>query len=175
MQVLANGGVAALCALLALGGDGRYEAAFCGAFAAATADTWGTEIGVLLGGKPRSLVTWRPIDIGLSGGVSIAGTFAEVAGALSIAAIAYASGFRPFWAIVAGGIAGALVDSLLGATLQKLRWCPQCRRPSEREPHGCGANTTSLRALGFLDNDSVNLAATLCGAAAAYFLTSARP
>jgi uncharacterized protein (TIGR00297 family) len=175
MQVLANGGVAALCALLALGGDVRYEAAFCAALAAATADTWGTEIGTPLGGKPRSIVTWRPIEAGLSGGVSIAGTIAEIAGALSIAAVAFACGFRPFWAIVAGGVAGAFVDSLLGATLQKLRWCPQCRRPSEREPHGCGANTTSLRTLGFLDNDGVNLIATLSGAAVAYFLASALP
>ena len=44
-QVVANGGVAAGCALLALWVDPRYAVAFAGAFAAATADTWGTEIG----------------------------------------------------------------------------------------------------------------------------------
>jgi uncharacterized protein (TIGR00297 family) len=175
MQVIANGGVAALCALVALGGDVRCATAFCGAFAAATADTWGTEIGTLFGGKPRSMLTWRPVEVGLSGGVSALGTAAEVAGALSIAAVAYACGFRPFWAIAAGGIAGALVDSLLGATFQKLRWCPQCRRPSEREPHGCGANTTPLRTFGVLDNDGVNFIATLAGAAVAYFLAGAPP
>ena len=96
MQVLANGGVAAICALLALGGDERYAIAFCGAFAAATADTWGTELGTIFGGRPRSIVTWRPINAGLSGGVTAIGTAAEIAGAFSIAAIARAFGFHCF-------------------------------------------------------------------------------
>jgi len=175
MQVLANGGVAAVCALLALGGDERYAIAFCGAFAAATADTWATELGTLLGGRPRSILTWRRIDVGLSGGVTAIGTAAEIAGASFSAAVAYACGVRSFWAIALGGICGALVDSLLGATVQKLRWCPQCRRTSEREPHGCGANTTTLRPWAILDNDGVNLLATAAGAGVAYVVSAALP
>jgi uncharacterized protein (TIGR00297 family) len=175
MQVLANGGVAAICALLALGGDAHYAIAFCGAFAAATADTWATELGTIFGGRPRSVVTWRPIDVGLSGGVTALGTAAEIAGALCIAAVAYSSGFRSFWAIAIAGLCGALVDSLLGATIQKLRWCPQCRRACEREPHGCGANTTPLRPWAVLDNDAVNLLATAAGAGVGYVLSAAFP
>jgi len=75
-----------------------------------------------------------------------------------------------FAAVALGGIAGALVDSLLGASLQTLRWCPQCRRPTEREPHLCGANTTLLRGLSWMGNDFVNFAATLTGALVAYGL-----
>lgn len=170
-QVFANGGVAALCALaVALGWDGHYEVAFAGAFAAATADTWGTEIGALAGGTPRSILTFRAVGIGISGGMTLAGTAAELAGALFIAAIAYAFGIHAFFAVLAGGFGGAIVDSLLGASLQSLRWCPQCARACERDPHSCGATTSHLRGLSWFDNDGINLAATLSGAAIAFAL-----
>jgi len=170
-QVVANGGVAALCALgVALGWEGRYEIAFAGAFAAATADTWGTEVGALFGGTPRSILTFRPVGVGISGGVTAIGTAAELAGALFLAAVAYAFGVHAFLAVLAGGFGGALVDSILGASLQALRWCPQCARASERAPHSCGATTSHLRGLGWFGNDGVNFAATLAGAAIAFAL-----
>ena len=169
-QVLANGGVAALCALLAFFVDARYAIGFAGAFAAATADTWATEIGTLAGGTPRSILTGKPVATGLSGGITFAGTAAEIAGALLIAAVALALDARAFVPVVAGGLAGAILDSVLGASLQSLRWCPQCRRACETEPHACGANTTPLRGLGWFGNDAVNGLATLCGAAVAFAL-----
>jgi len=168
-QVFANGGVAAVCAVLSLV-DPRCAVAFAGAFAAATADTWGTELGTLARGRPRSILTFRSVATGLSGGVSLPGTLAELAGALFIALVANALGLHATLAIGAGGIAGALVDSLLGASLQSLRWCPQCRRPCETEPHACGANTTPLRGLAPIGNDAVNFACTLTGAAIAFSL-----
>jgi len=171
-QVLANGGIAAVCALLALWVDARYAVAFAGAFAAATADTWGTEIGALSRAMPRSILTFKPTAVGLSGGVTVAGTLAELAGALTIGAVTL--GLTPHIAaaaaVAAGGVGGALLDSILGASLQSLRWCAQCRRATEREPHVCGANTTPLRGLQWVDNDAVNLAATAAGAAIAFSL-----
>jgi len=167
-QVLANGGVAALCALGALWFDHRYALAFAGAFAAANADTWGTEIGTLAGGTPRSILTLRPVATGLSGGVTLVGTLAEIAGALLIAAFALPLDAHAFAPTMLGGLAGAVVDSALGASLQSLRWCPQCRRATEREPHGCGANTSPLRGLSWFGNDTVNVAATLAGAFVGY-------
>ncbi len=58
-QVLANGGVATLALAFALAGGATdlLFAAFAGAYAAATADTWGTEIGTLARGMPRSILT----------------------------------------------------------------------------------------------------------------------
>jgi len=170
-QVFANGGIAALCALaVALGWELRYEVAFAGAFAAATADTWGTEIGALVGGTPRSILTLRPAGRGLSGGVTLLGTGAELAGALFLAAIAYAFGIHAFVAVFAGGFGGAVIDSLLGASFQSLRWCPQCARPCESNPHSCGATTTHVRGLAWFGNDGVNLAATISGATIAFAL-----
>jgi uncharacterized protein (TIGR00297 family) len=172
-QVLANGGIAAVCALGALWIDARLAVAFAGAFAAATADTWGTEIGTLVRGKPHSILTLRPIATGLSGGVTIAGTFAEIAGACLITTIAVAThatagNVRVAIAIALGGIAGALADSILGASVQSLRWCGQCKRATEREPHVCGANTTPLRGLAWFGNDVVNASATIVGALVAF-------
>lgn len=172
-QVLANGGVAALCAVLGLhGAHGAWSAAFAGAFAAATADTWGTEIGTLFGGTPRSILTLRELPVGLSGGITRIGTLAELAGALFIALAAAGFAIAPLVPVLAGGITGALVDSLLGASVQTLRWCPQCRRPCETEPHACGANTSIIRGLQIISNDVVNFLATLAGAVTAYSLFS---
>ena len=167
-QVLANGGVAALCALAALYLAPRYALAFAGAFAAATADTWGTEIGTLVAHPPRSILTLRPIPTGLSGGVTWAGSLAELAGACAIAGVALTLDRRAFFAVAAAGLAGAFADSVLGASVQTLRWCPNCKRATEREPHGCGANTSPLRGFDWVGNDAINFAATLVGAAVAY-------
>jgi uncharacterized protein (TIGR00297 family) len=189
-QVLANGGVAAACALCAhfvgprFGGthpsgtrfsrarlrESRFAVAFAGAFAAAAADTWGTEIGTLIKQPPRSIVTLKPIATGLSGGVSAAGTLAEIAGAFFVAVAAVALVPRAFWAVFAGGVAGALLDSVLGASVQALAWCPACLRATERNPHGCGSATQPLRGLSWLGNDAVNLAATAGGAFVAVLL-----
>ncbi len=170
-QVLANGAVAALAAVAALRLGPRFVFAFAGAFAAANADTWGTEIGSLVRRRPRSILTLRPTATGLSGGVTWAGTVAEIAGALTLAGVtALAFDRRTFVAVAIGGIAGALVDSILGASLQSLCWCPYCSRATEREPHDCGANTRPLRGIAWLGNDGVNMAATMTGAVVAYLL-----
>ena len=183
-QVLANGGVATACALplalVVLPGPWfvALVAAFAGAYAAATADTWGTEIGTLVRAAPRSIVTLRPIAAGLSGGVTAAGTLAEVAGAVFIGVVAAGSlrllpGFADLreafplagaLAATLGGITGALVDSLLGGTLQELRRCPVCERSCEIDPHTCGSPTSIVRGLRGFSNDLVNGAATLTGA-----------
>lgn len=169
-QVLANGGAAALCALGASSGGDPLRAAFAGAFAAACADTWGTEIGTLARRRPVSILSFRPIDAGLSGGVSLPGTAATIAGALFIAGVASLLRLAPFGAVAAGGIAGALLDSVVGASLQALRWCPSCARECETLRHTCGTLTTPRRGVSWIQNDAVNLLATLCGALVAGIL-----
>jgi uncharacterized protein (TIGR00297 family) len=171
-QVLANGGVAAVCVLVALRGFAPFAAAFAGAFAAASADTWGTEVGALSPAAPRSILTGRPVHAGLSGGVTLFGTTATVAGAVLVAAVAAALGIASFLAVAAGGVAGALLDSLMGAGPQALRWCPDCRRECETNPHRCGSPTDLRRGVAWLQNDAVNFAATACGAVVAGLLAA---
>ncbi|MEZ4523276.1 MAG: DUF92 domain-containing protein [Thermomicrobiales bacterium] len=50
--------------------------------AAATSDTWATELGIRSGQMPRYVLSGRPVAAGLSGGITPAGTLASVAGAI---------------------------------------------------------------------------------------------
>ncbi len=171
-QVFANGGAAAICALFALGSYTPWHAAFAGALAAATSDTWGTELGTLAAQKPRSILTGRLTAAGLSGGITITGCLAEILGAAFIASTAGLLHIGPWFAIFAGGVAGALVDSVVGASAQALRFCAACQRACENEPHSCGANTALIRGAAWMSNDAVNFLATVSGAAVAALLFS---
>jgi uncharacterized protein (TIGR00297 family) len=164
MQVLANGGVATVAAVLSHWFGPTMLAAFAGAFAAASADTWATEIGTLANGAPRSILTFKRLATGISGGVTWQGSLAQIAGAAVVAFVAMLVQVAPFWPVLIGGVAGSIADSVLGATLQTLRYCPQCGRDCETDPHACGAATSVRRGLRWFDNDVVNFAATLCGA-----------
>ncbi|MDQ6943521.1 MAG: DUF92 domain-containing protein [Candidatus Eremiobacteraeota bacterium] len=197
MQVIANGGIATACAVgFAFTHDVRWAVAFAGAYAAATADTWATEIGTLAGHAPRSIVSFRPVPAGMSGGITLAGTAAEIGGALWIGLVApvgivltymvagadfglsfgapvvFGIGVRELAIVPIAGIAGATVDSLLGATLQELRRCDVCDRTCETDPHACGNPTRLVRGLRGVSNDVVNLLATGAGAAVAVALPS---
>jgi uncharacterized protein (TIGR00297 family) len=174
-QVIANGGVFATCLLIAALAQDRIpltmSLAALGALAASSADTWATEIGTLFGGTPRSLLTMRPVLVGTSGGVSVAGSFAMVAGAVFIAAVAGSLELTDDRLVIAAaGVAGAVADSLLGATLQERRWCAACERRSEQRVHDCGSPTRLVGGREWVDNDVVNLIATFVGAAVAALL-----
>jgi uncharacterized protein (TIGR00297 family) len=170
-QVAANGGIATL-AIVAGGPLG--VAAFAGAYAAANADTWGTEIGMLAEQQPYSIVNGKRLAAGLSGGITLIGSLAEVAGALFIALLAAAAwpGVRMFAAVAVAGAAGAIVDSYLGALLQERRWCPACERECENDLHSCGTRTVHRRGIAWMSNDAVNTAATAAGAVLAAALVA---
>lgn len=127
-QVFANAGVAAIAATLvaagvAAGRGGLASAgalAATGALAAATADTWATEIGWRIGAPTRSITSRIVLAPGETGGVSWSGTAAGAAGALCVASFGgLLVGPGAFWPAWAGGVTGMLVDSLIGATLER--------------------------------------------------------
>jgi len=176
-QVMANGGVAAVCALGAawLPGERLWIAAMLGALATATADTWATEIGALLGRNPVRIADLRPARAGESGAITVAGTLAAAIGALGIAGLglAFRVSAEIAGAVLGAGLAGALLDSWLGATLQSMRHCPECDRTTESE-HCCGAPTEPLSGLAWMRNDAVNAIATAGGAALAALTLAGR-
>lgn len=166
-QVVANGFVFAVAAALSLitGWEG-WRALGAGAIAAAAADTWATEIGTLAGHAPRSILNWRPVPTGTSGGVSAAGLAAAVAGSAFIALATVALGWpsQASSAAVVGGLAGSTIDSLFGATVQQRRWCDRCHSPTERVTHRCGDRTRIVGGVSWMENDMVNATSTLAGA-----------
>jgi uncharacterized protein (TIGR00297 family) len=171
LQVLANGGAFALAAAASvLWPSTVWYALGAGAVSAATADTWATEIGTLSDAEPRSVWTWRRVVPGTSGGVTPVGTGAAAAGAVLIGTTAIGVGWprAAAWGAVVGGLAGSMVDSLLGATVQARRWCARCGRSTERTVHSCGEPTQHEGGLRWLDNDGVNALSTAAGALIAW-------
>lgn len=177
-QVLANGGIAGLLVLLHLFfplSDGVWVA-YSASLAAVNADTWATELGVLNHTPPRLITSFRQVERGTSGGISWMGTTASLFGAILVGflAVIFWQGNNPITPgqasiyiilISLAGFMGSLIDSLLGATLQSIYYCPVCQVETEHNPyHTCGSLTTHKHGLKFLDNDGVNIICALTAA-----------
>jgi uncharacterized protein (TIGR00297 family) len=168
-QVVANGGWAAVGALLVPGAPVLGWPILIGSLAAAQADTWGTEIGGRSPTPPRLITTGQAVPAGTSGGVTSWGTLAGIAGAGLMGSLAWILDVPSPVALAAaaGGVFGTLVDSFLGATLQGMYHCEACDTQTERPRHRCGSSTRLVRGWGWMDNDLVNLLATGAGGGAA--------
>jgi uncharacterized protein (TIGR00297 family) len=123
-QVLANGGVAAI-----LGASSwifpehtaTIALMIAGSFAAAIADTLSSELGMVYGRRFYNILTLKKDTRGLDGVVSLEGTMIGLVGAILIG-IVYCVGFDwslSFLWIVIAGFTGNLVDSVLGASLER--------------------------------------------------------
>ena len=165
-QVFANGGIYAFAAVAHIVSSASiWYAIGTGALAASAADTWATELGTLSGRQPISIATGQSVPAGTSGGITPLGLLASLIGALFVAVVATLAGQPvPFTAVVLGGIAGAVSDSVLGATLQSRRWCDACASETERVVHDCGNPTRHIGGIRGFDNDAVNLACSAVGA-----------
>ncbi len=180
-QVAANGGMASLYALANASARSEalretLQAGFVGALATATADTWATEAGVLSSARPRLLTTGQPVEPGTSGGITLPGSLASALGAFSLGLVLWLTGglrkslaSLPVISLVSG-LAGSACDSLLGATVQAMYFCPTCQRETERPIHSCNTRTQPLRGLSWCNNDVVNFFATLAGSLVAIVL-----
>ena len=149
-QVFANLGAAALMAALAqLRQSYRYlMVASVAALAETVCDTVSSEAGKALARNPRLIVSWQPVSAGTDGAISLPGTFLGIlAGALIGVQTVATHILTPQFALIAvcAGIIGMLVDSFLGATLERRGW---------------------------LTNNAVNLASTTCSAVLAAMATS---
>jgi len=178
-QVICNGGVPAIAVIIiTLRHDLREEMTllFLGALATATADTWATEIGTRFGKKFYNIFTFRPTHRGPSGAVSLIGIGASIIGALVIAAISLISFnetdtlcglvlVKVIPVITIAGTCGALLDSIIGATIQA----------KYKLPDGSITEVKSEAAvlhsgISFIGNNVTNLIATLWGGVIAIWL-----
>jgi uncharacterized protein (TIGR00297 family) len=168
-QVFGNGGIATAFAALHFffPNEPWPWFGFAAALAAVNADTWATELGVLNPNPPRMITNLtKVVEKGTSGGISLIGTFASLAGSALIGILAASLHPRPdfvsIFIITLSGFAGAIFDSFLGATVQAMYYCPTDKKETEKHPlHTCGTQTIHIRGWELLDNDWVNFA---CGA-----------
>jgi uncharacterized protein (TIGR00297 family) len=148
-QVAANLGVAGLAAAFSLiypGPGNWYRVVVAAALAEATADTLASELGEVVGGPPLLVTTLRRVAPGTNGAISLTGTVAGVSGALLVVAVSWATlmlSLGDATAAAVGAVGGLFIDSLLGATVERLGW---------------------------LNNDAVNFLSTLAAALIAIVL-----
>lgn len=175
MQVLANGGAGALAVLGHLFWPSPlWYAFFIGAMATVNADTWATELGALSPHAPRLITTGKPVAAGTSGGISLVGTAAALTGALFIGATTfffYERALAGRYLLLAGGsgLLGALLDSVLGATVQRLYYDDMLGQETEKSARS-GRKLRPTRGWPWMTNDTVNLLASIGGGLVALML-----
>lgn len=180
LQVLANGGLGFTYGLLYfITKDNGYILAYAASFAAANADTWSSELGVLSKKDPISILNFRKTLRGESGAISLLGTTAAFLGSLFIA-IVFTVGYGVsfgwtynllyyFTLVTLMGFIGSIIDSLLGSTLQAKYLCNTCNKVTERRLHH-GKETIHIKGLKFVNNDIVNFLSVLISSAVILFL-----
>ncbi len=141
-QVLANLGVAAGCATIyaAYPTNAGWLVALAAALSEVAADTVSSEVGQAFSKTARLITTWAPVKPGTDGAMSIGGTLAGASAAILVTTVCAWTrliSWQQSGVAVGAAIAGTIVDSLLGATLERY---------------------------GILNNDAVNFLSTLAAA-----------
>lgn len=164
-QVLANGGWAALAALLFLITDNPvWFLAFVASLAAANSDTWASTIGKRSKRSPKMVFSGKVVSPGQSGGTTSLGNVGAIAGSGFIVLTAILFQFLSdlnsihwlIWLlIILIGVVSQWIDALAGALFQALYYCDECRSYTEKKYH-CGRETILVKGLDWIDNDVVN-------------------
>ncbi|MDP5274504.1 DUF92 domain-containing protein [Chengkuizengella sp. 2205SS18-9] len=170
-QVWANGGIALILSITYyIWPVSIFWWFFIGVMATVNADTWATEIGSLSKKPPRSILTFKKVTPGISGGVSALGLFSSMLGGgfIGLAASLFSAKLEMemiFFYILMGmisGFIGALTDSFIGAKLQVMYYCEKCKKEVESFEH-CSHHARRVRGWKWMNNDRVNMISSVVG------------
>ncbi len=155
-QVFSNGWIGVVLYMLyGLTDQFHWQVLAWCSFAISICDTISSEVGTAVRGKTYNILNFRPMQPGLSGGISIAGTAAGFTALLILATCLYfilpVTNIQLLWVITTGMI-GMLVDSLMGSKWQAL-W-----KQDDKWSEDSGFNQDAQLVKGFawLDNHWVN-------------------
>lgn len=177
MQVFCSGGI---YAILAVYNDFHVHWWMSISICTAMCDTWASEIGMYFRWPTESIVTWRRVEPGFSGGISLPGTLGGLVGSMLLASVTHVLSLYPAdhqgWLITivsfagiflsslfttAFAMGGMLLDSVLGALLQ-------VKYDDGEGPRDAGVRRIS--GLPWMTNDVVNLVSNALTVALAWWV-----
>ena len=169
LQVMANGGIGGILVILnALYPNELFYLIYLSSLSAVCADTWATEIGTWKRTATYNILNMKPVEQGISGGISVVGTIGALMGSFAISISGIYWNDLPILSYVSlvifAGMIGSFFDSFLGATLQSQNKCNVCNKITEREIH-CGKEADYHRGVKWMNNDTVNFLSGIAGAA----------
>jgi uncharacterized protein (TIGR00297 family) len=176
-QVLANGGIFMLLAMLAFLNESGWLDSFLGihtevlrfsetchllaliSLSVSCADTLSSDFGRVWGGSPRNIITGKRMIKGVSGGVTGAGFVGAFLGAVSIAIFVFwtelsslGSSVSAFWLVAVFGFIGSILDSVLGVLFQA-KYLDEMRNQVDSSDSGRRSMAAGYR---WVTNDVVN-------------------
>ena len=156
IQVFANGITGILFMLLyGVTQQNIYLVTAIVSFAISMSDSTSSELGVYCKGATFDILSFKKTPVGLSGGISLQGTIAGLAGAMVIGAAAmycYHLSIPIFIWITVGGFTGMLADSILGSWLQL-----QYKTADGTVSDDPLADAKKLKGFNWCNNDTVNI------------------
>lgn len=155
-QVFSNGWIGVVLYMLyGLTDEFHWQVLAWCSFAISICDTISSEVGAAIKGKTINILNFRIMQPGLSGGISLEGTFAGFIALLLLATMLYfmlpVTVEQLTW-VIATGMTGMLVDSYMGSRWQAL-WK---RGDTLIETDGNQPQTQLVKGLAWLDNHWVN-------------------
>ncbi len=167
VQVFANGGTAVILIIIYFfTGKNLIFILYVVSIASVCADTWATELGTMKKNITYSILTFKKVEQGVSGGISVIGIIGASLGSLliSISSIYWVNINHVFYifAIIISAVLASLVDSIIGAKYQVQYKCKQCNSITERKIH-CNELTVMSRGINWINNDVVNFMSSIAG------------
>lgn len=174
VQIIANVfvGVSSIV-IYVLTKDSIFLVVYASVMAESLADSLASDIGVLSKREPINILTFKKGEKGMSGNVSLLGTFSSLMGSLIIGILFFIFNHNLYYmfVIVVSSFLGVLIDSLVGAMFQVKYRCAKCGKLTEKKTH-CNLDTIYYKGLKIINNDAVNIFSNLSAMVISFLLLS---
>jgi uncharacterized protein (TIGR00297 family) len=168
-QVFANGGIAACCAVgYFLTKDTAWVFAFLTSVASSMADTLSSDLGIRGGQQPIDIIYRKPLQKGMSGGITLLGTLAGLGGAILLASMGgllFPISIWQVFVVAVLGFLGMVADSVIGSL-----WQAKYRDVSGTMSESEGKGKILIHGIPAITNDAVNFLANALVTATAFLV-----